>query len=321
LIARLSLTLLLVSTRSGGGSPCPVERAMTLLDARRYGEARAVLEPCAGEEAADARLAIALARVRLAFRDEKGAVRLLEHAQRREPGNSEIALWLGRAYGQRTIHATVFEQPSLAVRVRKSFERAVALDPDSLEARFGLLEYLLRAPNVLGGSPEKAREQAREIQRRDALQGVRGFGRIAEQEQRWVDADEVYERGMRDFPGAEGPVLWRSALAARLKNWDRAFDLLEAWVSTHPRDPRACYEIGRVAAASGQRLDRGEERLKSYLERGPGADDPPLADAHLRLGQLYQKKGERALARGEYEEALRLDPGLTEARTALARLR
>lgn len=300
---------------------CPAERAMALLDARRTAEARDLLAPCSEKEPADPITAVALARVRLAFADEKGAVRLLERALQKHPRQADLALWLGRAYGQRAIRAPVFEQPSLATRVRKSFELAVELDPENLEARSGLLEYLIRAPKVLGGSPEKAREQAREIEKRDPLKGLHALGRIAEHEKRWVDADQIYAKAIEEFPRASEPVIWRAALAAHLKNWEKAFELLEARVSASPRDLRACYEVGRIAAISGQRLDRGEECLKEYLAGEPGADEPHPADAHLHLAEIYRRKKDRSRARQQYEEALRLDPSLTEARLGLARLR
>jgi tetratricopeptide (TPR) repeat protein len=316
------LFTLLARMQAGSASTdCPAERAMALLDARKAEEARELLAPCAEREPEDPVTAIALARVRLAFADEKGAVRLVERALQKHPRQAELALWLGRAYGQRAIRAPVFEQPSLATHVRKSFERAVALDPENLEARSGLLEYLIRAPKVLGGSPERARDQAEEIQKRDPLKGLHAFGRIAEQEKRWVDADQIYAKAIEEFPGASEPVIWRAALAARLKNWEKAFELLETRASASPGDPRACYEIGRIAAISGGHLDRGEECLKAYLANGPGPEDPPLAEAHLQLAGIYRKKKDPARAKQQYEEALRLDPGLTEARLGLARLR
>ncbi len=294
---------------------------MALLDARKGAEARDLLQPCADQEGNDPGLSIALARIRLAFGDPRRAVRILERAEKAHPQNVDVVLWLARAYGDRAIRAPVFEQPSFAVRVRKSFERAVAIDPENLEARSGLLEYLIRAPKVLGGNADRAREQAREIERRDPLKGARAYGRIAEHEKRWAEADRAYARAMQEFPTSDEPVLWRATLASGQKNWERAFELLETWLTSHPRDPVACYELGRIAALSGQRLDRGEECLRFYTSREPGPDEPTLADAHFQLGNLYRKKKETAQAREQYGEALRLDPGLTEARVALAAVR
>jgi tetratricopeptide (TPR) repeat protein len=82
----------------------------------------------------------------------------------------------------------------------------------------------------------------------------------------------------------------------------------------------ACYQIGCLAALSGQRLERGEECLKLYLQRDLKPDEPTLASAHYRLGLLYEKKGGRDLARREYSAALELEPSHPEARDALKNL-
>jgi tetratricopeptide (TPR) repeat protein len=301
-------------------APCSLEQATALLESRRSDEIRAVLETCADRAAGDARLAEALGRLALSQGDSARAVKLFERAAAVEPQNSELQLWLGRAYGDKAIKASVFEQPGLAGRVRKSFEKAVALDPGNLEARSAMLQYYLRAPRVLGGSPEKAREQARAIRDRDPLKGYRAWGRIAEHEKRFVEAGQEYDRAREEFPDRAEPYYWRAALAASLKDYARAFDVLESLLRAKPSELPACYEIGRIAAASGDRLDRGEECLKLYLEGRPGPEDPSLAQAHLSLGTLYEKRKNRAQARDEYREALHIDPGLTEARAALARI-
>lgn len=315
------MTLLLTARSVLAAAPCPTGEAAALADSGRFAEARALLEPCAGRAAEDARIAMTLGRILYAERDYPRAVKLFEQAAAREPTNAQAELWLGRSYGQKAIQATVFEQPRLAVRARKSFEKAVELDPNSLEARFALLEYLLRAPGVLGGSPEKARRQATEIRERDPLEGHRAFGRIAEHEKRYTDAAAEYDRARAEFPERAEPHYWRAALAVSVRDYGRAFDVLEQLLQTKPSESFACYEIGRIASISGERLDRGEQCLKRYLEREPGPEEPSAAEAHLRLGNLYERRREKSLARAEYSEALRLKPGLTDARTALAKLK
>jgi tetratricopeptide (TPR) repeat protein len=82
----------------------------------------------------------------------------------------------------------------------------------------------------------------------------------------------------------------------------------------------ACYQIGRLAVLSGQRLERGEECLKLYLQRDPKPDEPSLASAHYRLGLLYERKGNRDLARREYSAALEIDSARDDAREALKKI-
>jgi Flp pilus assembly protein TadD len=50
-------------------------------------------------------------------------------------------------------------------------------------------------------------------------------------------------------------------------------------------------------------------------------ENPSLAAAHFRLGNILQKKGDKAGARNEYETALKIDPKQNLAREALAKLK
>ncbi|MEK7240720.1 MAG: hypothetical protein AAB224_09035 [Gemmatimonadota bacterium] len=44
-----------------------------------------------------------------------------------------------------------------------------------------------------------------------------------------------------------------------------AFAVVDAYQQRRPADPVALYQVGRLAAVSGQQLDRGEVALKKYL--------------------------------------------------------
>lgn len=53
------------------------------------------------------------------------------------------------------------------------------------------------------------------------------------------------------------------------KKWPQAFATLERYVQLHPADPWAPYGIGRIAAASGQQLERGEQGIRAFLANPP----------------------------------------------------
>src|SRR5690606_26237095 len=60
--------------------------------------------------------------------------------------DARVWLWAGRAYGRQAIEASLFTQPKWAGRTRDAWEKAVALDPELLDARFDLIQYYLQAP-------------------------------------------------------------------------------------------------------------------------------------------------------------------------------
>lgn len=305
---------------SAGAAGSRSDEGAELFAARKFEQARLSLELAVRENPGDARAASYLGRVYLAQGSAGLAVEWMEKSIAIEPSSAEYHLWLGRAYGYQAIRAVVLKQPSLAKRVRKEFEQASALDPDNLEARFGLIEFYLQAPGILGGSEKKAKEQAQEIRKRNALQGYRAFGRIAEREKDFERALREYERAGAEFPEKSEPAYWTGALYTRRKEYSKAFGVYEKILETNPAEMMACYQIGRVAVLSGERLDRGEECLRSYLRREPGPDEPSLASAHYRLGLLYERKGSRDLARREYSAALEIEPTHADAQAALKKI-
>jgi Flp pilus assembly protein TadD len=72
---------------------------------------------------------------------------------------------------------------------------------------------------------------------------------------------------------------------------------------------------------SGLQLDQGEAALKEYLRRSPGEEQAPLWAAHWRLGQIFERKGDRASARAEYQAALQLNPTQPQLIEAMQRVK
>jgi len=109
---------------------------------------------------------------RIAFEEQRyePAIENFEKAVELEEQNSDYHLWLGRAYGRQAERSGVFRQLLLARKVKLHLERAVELNPENLPARADLMEYYTRAPGFLGGSEEKAQEQAQEIAKREQPQ-------------------------------------------------------------------------------------------------------------------------------------------------------
>src|ERR1051325_7603084 len=107
--------------------------------------------------------------------DVDGPVDLLEKAVDQSPNSAEAHYYLGGAYGSKAQKANRFSAASLAGKTKDEFEKAVALNPRYVEARFGLVEFYTFAPGIIGGSYDKALAQAAEIRKLDPLQGHRAY--------------------------------------------------------------------------------------------------------------------------------------------------
>ena len=319
--AALTVLLCLVTTVARAAAPSTDAGVRDFL-AQRYPAARASLEAALREDPSDARAAGFLGRVFFEENESERAIEWLEKAAALDPKSPAHPYWLGRALGQRAIRASVFARASLAGRIRRAFQRSIDLDPDNLDARIGLEEFYLRAPGFMGGSVARAKSEAEEVRRRDALRGHRAMARVYEQQKLWDSAAAEYRRAIAEFPSSREPYIWMERSAIDRKDWDAAFRSMDRLLEAFPRDAVPQYEIGHIAALSGRQLERGEACVRRYIA-GPQPKDPEpsLALAHARLAQIAERRGDREAARRESLEALRIDPGLVEARDTAARVR
>jgi tetratricopeptide (TPR) repeat protein len=184
------------------------------------------------------------------------------------------------------------------------------------------LQYYLYAPGMFGGSIEKAREQAAEIDRHDKLRGAIASGVIADHEKDTKAAEAAYQRAVVIAPDSVAGYNGLANLYVRQSRWSDAFATLDRIAVRIPMEQNLPLRIARVAVLSGEQLPRGEEVVKRWIANPPSqANSDTKAVAHLRLGQIYEKTSRRNVARTEFEQAVRLNPKLDEAQKALDAVR
>jgi tetratricopeptide (TPR) repeat protein len=244
-----------------------------------------------------------------------------EKASREDPSSAWYHLWLGRVYGTQAQGASPFRQPGLAKRTREHFEKAVELDPDLVDARFGLVQYYSMAPGIMGGSKDKAKVQADEIAKRNPYRGGFAHTGIARQQKDTAAMIRSLESMVTQFPDSTSPYLQLGSILIARKEWPRAWALSEQLIAKRPNYRYAKYWTGVIAAESGERLEEGEKVLREYLTQPPAPNEPSHAAAHWRLGRIREKASDPDAARTHYKEALALDPKFKPAQDALAKLK
>jgi len=253
--------------------------------------------------------------------DADAAVELYEKAVAQTPNSAEAHYGLGGAYGTKAQRSGMFSAAMLAGKTKAEFEKAVSLNPNYLEARFGLVEFYAIAPGFMGGSFDKAFEQAQEIKKRDPLMGHRAYSFVYSQQKKPELAKKEYLDGIREQPNApKAHSFYGQYLANTEKNYKAAFEEFETALKIDPSYMAPWYHIGRTAGTSGTNLARGEETLKKYLAYTPKENEPTIAGAHYWLGAIYEKQGRLGDAKQSYQTALKLNPSLKQASEALKRV-
>lgn len=253
--------------------------------------------------------------------DLDGAIALYEKAVAESPNNAEAHFALGSAYGRKAQTGGMIAAATLAPKMKSELETAVTLDPKLVDARFTLVELYAAAPPMMGGSYDKAFEQARAIQPLDPLLAHRANAFIYTQQKKPELARQEYLDGLREQPrSARAHGYLGMYLAGTEKNYAGALAEFDTALRLDPTYMPAWYHYGRAAALGDTALVRGEATLRKYLGHTPTDREPPLANAHYYLGLVCEKQGRKAEAKQHYEAAIALDPTLKDAAEALKRV-
>jgi tetratricopeptide (TPR) repeat protein len=298
----------------------PLARGLGLFNQNQWAAARRAVAPYAASHPNDARAAFWMGRTFLSERRLDDAVEWLEKAVDLDGRVAAYHLSLGNAYGLQAMNANVLRQAILARRAKLQFDRAVELSPGDVDSRWGLMRYYMLAPGLLGGDVQKALDQAAEIRRRSPWRGMNAYAVVYNQVHDYPALVAEMERGVRQFPDSLGASFGLVSAYEAAGRPAAAFELLESLIRRRPDAMAAYYQLGRVGAVTGQRLDRAEQAMGRYLAHKPRAGEPPLAYAHWRMGMIYERQGRRDPARAEYRTAVALDPSNGQARAALTRL-
>lgn len=248
-------------------------------------EAQAAFEAIAAKEPKNHAAQLHLGHLALRRDDTEKAIEYYERALALAPDHGDTHKAAGDAYGRSAQKASLFKQLGFAKKCVAAYERAVALDPKRVDYRLSLFEYYYRAPGLAGGGRDKAVAQATTVKELDPLAGRILFARIAVDDKKYAEAFAQFEEA--------------------------------------PDDYHSLYQVGRLAALTGQQPDRGLAALARCLEMTPPPKPraPSPAEIHWRIGTILEKKSDKPAARAAYEKSLELDPNFASAKEALGKLK
>ena len=259
-------------------------------------------------------------RAALQRNDPEAAAKLFEQAVAQNPNSAEAHYLLGNAYGMQTEKASIFSKASLATKTRDEFQRAIQLDPNYIDARFGMIEYYLAAPAFMGGSEEKAIAEANEVRKRDAIEGHRAFALIYRRQKKPDLARKEYFDAVKEQPNSPRAHYWLGVLYLGDDNFAAASAEFEAAIKIDPQYMPGWFQVGHIAALKGTDLDRGEQSLRKYLAYSPKRTEPAVYRAHYWLGMIYEKQGKKAEAKASYATSLKANPNQKDVQEALKRV-
>ncbi len=288
----LTLALALASTSLSHAAPdaAALDAARALYNQRgKSAEAQKAFEALAATDPKDPDVNFFLGQLANRRDDPAKAITHFETAVAAAPSDGRHHHGLGDAYGRSAQKAGMLSKFGLAKKCLAAYQRAVELSPDNVEFRFSLFEYYRQAPGLAGGGLDKATVQAEAIKKLDANRGRFALATLYVGEKKYAEA---------------------------LAQFDEV-------LASQPDDYASLYQVGRLAALTGQYLDRGLTSLRRCLTLpvpNP-ASTPGHAAAQWRIGVILEKQNDLPGARAAYEAAVKLDPTFTPAADSLKKLK
>ena len=247
------------------------------------------------------------------------AVSACQKAVNLESNNSKYHLWLGRAYGEKADHSSFFSAAGLAKKLRGEFERAVVLDPSSVDARTDLAEFYLEAPGIVGGGQDKARAQAELLLKLNPAKAHWVYARIAEKNKDNIVAEKEYRAVLESSHNSADGWLDLAIFYRRARRFDNMEEAIRH-VATAPRNRQdVLVDAAETLIRAGRNFPLAAELLRQYLATGT-VEEAPAFKAHYLLGTLFEKQGDKPAAAQEYRASLALARNFGRAQEALNRV-
>lgn len=234
ILPRGALLAALLLTVTGAFAQSPAEQAAELLKKNDLAATEALLTPLTGADSKDAATFFQLGQLRLRQQRTADAVAALEKATTLDATKAEYFSQLGIAISAKMQGANFMVQATTAPKMKRAFEKSIALDPNHVAGLIGLARYYASAPEIAGGSLEKAKEFAERVQKIVPFLGESELGRIAERGEDYAGALAHYEAADKLKPAQAGTVFATGRMLAKLGKKDEARGRYEAALKLNP---------------------------------------------------------------------------------------
>src|SRR5580704_7937531 len=298
-----------------------MEAARRAYESSDYLKAVLELQAAAAKEPQNGDIQLLLTKSYLELQERDAAINSAEKAVAIDPKSSVYHEWLGRAYGEKADHSSMFAAMGLAKKTHREFEIAVQLDEKNFAARQALIEFDCAAPGMVGGGEEKAKPEIERLQAMDAAEWHYALGNCRRQKKDFVIADAEFQLALQSHPKSAELIYDIGDYAVRRSQAERLMEVAELGEHVAPSDPRGMFYRAVGFILKKEKPEEAERFLREYLKKAPKRSGyPRYATAHEWLGRLYESRGEKELAVKEYQAALQLEPKDKSAREALKRV-
>src|SRR5580693_1947744 len=238
------LAVLLASTPSGLASlkqKDSMEAGRRAYESSDYSKAVIELQGAAAKEPQNGEIQLLLTKSYLEMQERDAAVNSAERAVAIDPKSSVYHEWLGRAYGEKADHSSMFAAMGLARKTHREFELAVELDEKNIAALQALIEFDCAAPGIVGGGEEKAKPEIEKLQSLDKAEWHYALGNCRRQKKDFVDADREFKLALESHPKSAELIFDIGDYAVRRGQAERLMEVADLATKVDAADPRGMF--------------------------------------------------------------------------------
>ena len=113
-----------------------------------------------------------------------------------KPSEANYYYKYGGALGLKAKEVSKFKALGMIGEIKSSFEKAIALNPKHIEARWALVMLYMKLPGIVGGSESKAVQYSNELLKLSPVDGYLSKGQIDEHFGKYASAEEQYKQAI-----------------------------------------------------------------------------------------------------------------------------
>jgi tetratricopeptide (TPR) repeat protein len=229
---------------------------------------------------------------------------------------SKYHITRGNILGQKAMTANVVSQGFLAPKIKNAYLRASELDPSNVEARIALYRYYVMAPGIMGGSEEKAFEQATAVVQ---LNPYRGYNLLsnyyAQVKKDTVQAENQIKKAIAIKPDTGDGYKRLGYLMMNQKRWAEAYNQMKRYIELEPKNPDSYDSYADVLKAE-HKVERAIEKYLFAL-----SIDKNYSASIFSLAECYELQGSKQKAKETYQWFLTVEPQGRRAESAQKKIK
>ena len=245
--------------------------AIKQLESRNAVEAKTILEKLVKSDVNNPEIHFYLGKALLMLKDAENASEEFEKAIQINPNKSDYHFLLGQAYGMDAQNSGIFTRIRLAPKIKNEFIKAVELDSKNVRARKNLIQFYIMAPGIMGGSYEKAINEAKTLVTIDEKSGHYELAKAYYANKNYTSAEEEYKileskwGNQKEYSGFYNDYGY---MLIKLSRFDEAILKFNKQVALNPSDPNSYDSLGDGYKSAGKKSE-AIAAYKKALELDP----------------------------------------------------